>query len=263
MSAVSTSEIIFKDRGSMTVLLRVAAGVQVILSTVQFVSPQQRTPSQIEGMGGKITTTGFEIANISFSSVIVSSSFSNCYCSSTGLGEWVFVEGYTVASLIVPSSWSITPQLSNPTDVANLVETDMNELADFNNRTVIVDSISLSETLSFSTNDITLSSPSPSTTISVSSTAAFSTSGNYLALAPATKETTDLILNNFYGMDSSHAEVSLLQIWNEHTSGDVNVVTSGHSHVNCGLVQLPPLPFHSDQHALHGTFPRLPRTLTC
>ncbi|KAK2948615.1 hypothetical protein BLNAU_16434 [Blattamonas nauphoetae] len=56
---------------------------------------------------------------------------------------------------------------------------------------------------------------------------------------PTTKEATDLILNDFVGRDSSNAEVSLLLIWNVHTSGDVTVMTSGHPHANCGLVQLP------------------------
>ncbi|KAK2952590.1 hypothetical protein BLNAU_12418 [Blattamonas nauphoetae] len=68
--------------------------------------------------------------------VIISASFSDCACSSTGLGEWVFVEGYTFTSLIVESSWSITPQLLHPADITNLWGTDLNELVESNYRSV-------------------------------------------------------------------------------------------------------------------------------
>ncbi|KAK2952588.1 hypothetical protein BLNAU_12416 [Blattamonas nauphoetae] len=56
---------------------------------------------------------------------------------------------------------------------------------------------------------------------------------------PATKAATDVILNDFVGSDSSNTDVSLLLIWNAHMSGDVTVMASGHSHSNCGLIQLP------------------------
>ncbi|KAK2955922.1 hypothetical protein BLNAU_9082 [Blattamonas nauphoetae] len=374
--------------------------------------------SCLNGNGGAIWISC--ISSVPSTGVIVSASFSDCACSSTGLGEWVFVEGYTFTSLLVPSSWSITPQLKNPADIANLWGTDLNELAESNYRSVslllyltqyeattveiwssgrdlagcgssqwrcsqiavasshlagvglhtlsIADSVSLSDQLSFSTNDFTLSSPSPTTTISVSSTATISISGHTLTLSsllfdglsqarttafislastgavsvssctftkftrssgngavfsvslsssnslnlntvsfskcesekggplfvdvsdstaagqvtfvgvtfgtgsdknvgtsgnnlylkcssmssasetgiaslsptlPATKDATDDILNDFVGIDSSNTELSLLLIWNAHTNGDVNVMTSGHSHANCGIVQLP------------------------
>ncbi|KAK2943747.1 hypothetical protein BLNAU_21350 [Blattamonas nauphoetae] len=370
-----------------------------------------------DGSGGAVFVSCG--STVMASQLSVKASFEGCSCGATGSGKWVFVEGYTFVSLIVSSSWSITPQLSNPADIANLWGTDLNEPTESNYSSVslllyltkyeattveigsggrdlagcgssqwrcekfavasshlagvgihtlsIADSVSLSEPLSFSTNDITMSSPTPAT-VSVSSAATISISGFTLTLSslifdglsqdrstafislaatgtvsmsacsftkltrssgngavfsvslsssnslnlntvhfskcesekggplfvdvsgstaadrvtfvgvtfgtgsdknvgtpgnnlylkcssmssatktgivslsptlPATKDTTDDILNDFVGIDSSNAEVSLLLIWNAHKSGDVNVLTSGHSHANCGKVQLP------------------------
>ncbi|KAK2948616.1 hypothetical protein BLNAU_16435 [Blattamonas nauphoetae] len=58
--------------------------------------------SCLNGNGGAIWISCS--SSVPSTGVIVSASFSDCACSSTGLGEWVFVEGYTFASLIVSSS---------------------------------------------------------------------------------------------------------------------------------------------------------------